>query len=404
MQPSSKCALALAPLLFGLLSVPRAARADVYANCPAEPASNVSIALGETFAGTNCNLYTDGDIDSYVFTGTTGVTYRLAAAINGNPASNICLTLYSPSAAKIFSGCTGVGFGGPSSVVTSQKLAVTGLYTMVITEVSSAQVNYGVSLERLYPFPSDAQPVPKLGQSLAADITPLTDSDAFTFLTATTGTYQVTATMSSSNSNLCMTVYFSNFASAGSGCTGVGFGGPNTVQIAFTPTTAEAGTNMAFVYVNGDNSTATYSLEVSCLVGNCPPLQPPPPPACTLSDSATYNATTSTLTMKFTVGNNLGTAAIWNAWLTYADPQGTDPDTMQLLFSTSQPITNPPVTTTKTFAGLPAEGKVGILSTLSTAKNGIACSSWVQVNTGTDPLSPSMELPGTSKETAWASA
>jgi hypothetical protein len=107
-------------------------------------------------------------------------------------------------------------------------------------------------------------------------------------------------------------------------------------------------------------------------------------PPCTLTDSASYSATTSTLTMKFTVGNNLGAPAIWNAWLTYADPQGTDPDTIQLLFTTSQPITNPPEAVTKTI-GLPKEGSVGVLSTLSTAKNGIACSSWVQVNTGTEP-------------------
>jgi hypothetical protein len=114
-------------------------------------------------------------------------------------------------------------------------------------------------------------------------------------------------------------------------------------------------------------------------------------PACTLKDTATYNATTSTLTMKFTVGNNLGTSANWSAWLTYADPQGTALDTMQTLFSVSQPITNPPKAITKTFTGLPKEGKVGVLSTLSTphlstAKTeGIACSSWVQINTGSEP-------------------
>jgi hypothetical protein len=95
--------------------------------------------------------------------------------------------------------------------------------------------------------------------------------------------------------------------------------------------------------------------------------------------------------MKFIVGNNLGTTANWSAWLTYADPQGTNLDTMQTLFSVSQPITNPPKAITKTLAGLPKEGNVGVLSTLSTphlstAKTeGIACSSWVQVKTGTEP-------------------
>jgi len=110
-------------------------------------------------------------------------------------------------------------------------------------------------------------------------------------------------------------------------------------------------------------------------------------PPCTLTDSASYNTTDSTLTMNFTVGNNMGQTVNWSGWLTYADPQGSGLDTMQNLFSGSLGITNPPKAVTKTF-GLPKEGTVGVLSTLSTTKNGIACSSWVQVKTGTDPLSP----------------
>jgi len=383
MRVSTNFALPLAALLFVFLLVPRAALADTYANCPTEPATNVRIAPGETFSGSNCNLYTDGDVDSFVFTGTTGETYQLAAAVNGAVPAQICLTLYNPSKVQIFSGCTNVPFSSPS-VVTDQKLAATGTYTIVITEASRAKLNYGVSLERLYPFPADAQAVPKLGASLVGDITPLTDSDAWTFTSATTATYRVTATMTSSNSQLCMAVYFSNFTVAGSACTNIPFSSP-IIQIDFTPTGAEAGTNMAFLQVAGNDSTATYTLEVSCLVGNCPAPQP-----CTLTDVLSYNATTSTLTMKFTVGNNLGTSANWSAWLTYADPQGTNLDTMQTLFSVSQPITNLKAIT-KTFTGLPKEGNVGVLSTLSTphlstAKTeGIACSSWVQINTGTEP-------------------
>jgi len=125
--------------------------------------------------------------------------------------------------------------------------------------------------------------------------------------------------------------------------------------------------------------------------GTCPPVTFP---SCTLTDILSYNATTSTLTMKFTVGNSLGTAANWSAWLTYADPQGTSLDTMQSLFSVSQPTqpnTTPSKSINKTFTGLSKEGTVGVLSTLSTphlstAKTeGIACSSLVQINTGTEP-------------------
>lgn len=381
---------ALAILLFGLLLLPLAAMADTYANCPTEPTTNVPIAQGETFSGSNCTLYTDGDVDSFTFHGTTGETYQITAGINGAAPTNICLTLYNPSFVSIFHACTSVGFPNyVYSVVADQKLTVTGTYTVVVTETSTANINYGVSLERLYPFPPDVTPVTRIPQTFAGNIKPLTDSDAFTFPTATTGKYRVTATVTSTNSNLCMTVYFSNFTTAGSGCTSIGF--PNyvyIVQIDYTPTSAEAGTNMAFLQVAGNDNTATYSLEVSCLVGNCP--QPPPPiyPPCTLTNGLTYNSTTSTLTMNFTVGNSLGTPANWSAWLAYADPQGTSLDTMQSLFSVSQPTqpnTTPPKTITKTFAPLPKEGVVGVLSTLSTPAKGIACSSWVQVNTGTEP-------------------
>ena len=57
---------------------------------------------------------------------------------------------------------------------------------------------------------------------------------------------------------------------------------------------------------------------------------------------------------------------------------------MQLLFSKSQPTTNPPTISTKTY-GLTKEGTVGVLSTLSTPPSGIACFSWVLVNTETEP-------------------
>jgi hypothetical protein len=110
-------------------------------------------------------------------------------------------------------------------------------------------------------------------------------------------------------------------------------------------------------------------------------------PPCTLTDSASYNATDSTITMNFTVGNNLGETVNWSGWLTYADPQGSDVDTMQNLFSGSLVVTNPPQVKTKTVS-LPAEGAVGVLSTMSSAKTGIACSSWVLIKTGTDPLTP----------------
>jgi hypothetical protein len=98
---------------------------------------------------------------------------------------------------------------------------------------------------------------------------------------------------------------------------------------------------------------------------------------CTLTDSVSYNATTSTLTMNFTVGNNETSAVTWSAWLTYQD-------TITPVFTPiSQPVTNPAAHITKTFPDLPAEGTVGVLSTLTTATGGIVCSSFVAAKTAT---------------------
>src|SRR6266849_456541 len=104
-----------------------------------------------------------------------------------------------------------------------------------------------------------------------------------------------------------------------------------------------------------------------------------PPLPCTLDDTATYDATSGTLTMNFTIGNSIYSAATWNAWLTYQA-------SIKSLFSVPQPITNPPQAITETRTGLPKAarvGVIGVLSTLTTPTQGIVCSSWVQTNTGT---------------------
>jgi hypothetical protein len=377
MKRSMSFLLSLAALLLGVLLVPQAARAQTSSNCPTEPATNVPIALGEVFEGTNCNVYTDGDIDSFVFNGTSGNTYELAAALNG-ASENICLTLINPSKVQVFNNCTGFQYGY-YSVATSQKLTSGGTYTLEITELSSGKQNYAVSLQRLFPFPSYATAVPKFDDPLAGIVEQLTDTNLFTFPAATTGEYRVTATLPSSPSHdICGTVYFSNSSSGTTACTGFAYGYYD-FQIDYTPTQAQAGPNMVAIQVNGNDGTQTYTLEVSCVAGNCP--EPPPikPPACTLSDALSYDATNSTLTMKFTVGNNEGTTATWGAWLTY------QPDVIKSVVSESFPVTNPPKPITKTKSGLPKEGTVGVLSTLTTPKDGIVCSSWEQIDTGAGP-------------------
>lgn len=95
-------------------------------------------------------------------------------------------------------------------------------------------------------------------------------------------------------------------------------------------------------------------------------------PKCALTDKLSYNKSTGTVTMNFTIGTPV--AATWNGWLS-------SQSTMQALWSQSQAITEPPAAVTKTQT-VPASGVVGILSTLTTPTGGILCSTWQTVNTG----------------------
>jgi hypothetical protein len=79
--------------------------------------------------------------------------------------------------------------------------------------------------------------------------------------------------------------------------------------------------------------------------------------------------------MNYTIGNKQ--PATWKAWLI-------DKNTVRLLWSLPQPVTNPPVQLTRTVT-TDAEGRAGVLSILTTPGRGIACSSWALVNTGTPP-------------------
>ena len=364
--------LPLAALFIGLLLVPRSAQAQVE-NCPAGPLEDVPIADGETFSGSNCVLNATGAVDSFVFSADEGQTYQLALAVSGAVNSNVCLALYDPNNNLVFSGCTAYSNGYGASVVVDQALTVTGTYYMDVTESSNTTQGYAVSLERLDPFPPNAVQITTFGTVYNGDVAP-TESNAFTFSGVTTGTYEVTAGLTGSvNENLCLAVYASNgtlvspsMGTTNPGCTAYSNGFGASVSIDFTPT--QAGTYMALAQGQSEDTTQTYTLVVSCLAGKCTQTYPP----CTLKDAASYNATSKTLTMDFTVGNNVATT--WNAWLT-------SQNTIPSLFSLSQPITVPPVPITKTTTLSPS-GTVGVLSTLTTPTKGIFCSSYVQINTG----------------------
>lgn len=236
-------------------------------NCPPEPAQNTPIADGEVYIGSNCTLYSPGDVDSFIFNASSGQTYHLALGINGAAPVNICMTLYDPNEVNIFHGCTNAPYN-TFTVVNDIMLATTGTYTIVATETSSGTINYAVALERLYPFAPNGTQI-NLSTQTPGDINPITDTNEFTFVSATTGMEEVSATIPGNASyNICMRVYNPDGTKVQQNdpCTNAPYN-TYTIQIDFTPD--ENGTSMVFFYVAGNNGTQTYTLEVSCLLGTC---------------------------------------------------------------------------------------------------------------------------------------
>lgn len=458
MRAPIKSALPLAALLFMLL--PGTVWAITTSNCPKEPVQNTSISSGEVYAGSQCELYTAGDVDSFVFNANNGDTWQIILSFQGG--NGTCMTLYDPNGKEIFpnssnpNSCTNNG-----QVFDSQTLTVTGQYTIVLEmQGNGTSAEYTLSLERINAVAPDSQPI-VLSQAVNGTLSPPGAQQEYTFNGLTTGTYQVTVSFTGGNGT-CVYLYDPDAATPqptpDQGCTNNGI-----VQFTYVP--PQNGTYMLLLLTQGDG-TGTYSLEVVCLLGNCnsttqeattTTLTSSPNPSadgqavtftavvsssggappngetvsfmngktvlgsgtlsggtatfsdstlkggattpvtavypgdanfltstsnvvkqvvegpCTLTDSLSYSAKSNTLTMKFKVGNNAATT--WNVWLTYQN-------TLEELFSTSQPITNPPVSITKTTT-LSAEGEVGVLSTLTTATAGIYCSNFVTVNTGT---------------------
>jgi hypothetical protein len=366
----SNSGLSLAALLAAGLLMPNSAWANTSKNCPVEP-TRTTIVSGETYFGSNCVLKTASDQDAFTFSASAGDTWKIVAGSPNvvNP-NNICLTLNDPNGNTVTSGCSFTNIGHSATII--RKLTVGGSFTVIVTEADTAVIDYGVSLERLSPAPVDGTAL-VLGNTISSQVNPPSAQDAYTFFGTTTGTYLVSATMTSGGNpeNLCFSVYGPGGAAAvNAACTETNFS--FTAQAKFMP--AVNGTFVVVVFGSDNIYTLNYNLSVTCVSAPDTCGSPPPPTTCALKDAPSYNAATQTLTMNFTVATPV--VATWNGWLS-------SQNTMQMLWSQSQPVTEPAVTVTKTQANVVKAGKVGILSTLTTPTKGITCSSWALVNTGT---------------------
>jgi hypothetical protein len=281
----------------------------------------------------------------YTFYGATSGTYEVAVTYTGGPI-NACLYLYDPDTISPISssGCTSANeyqfnFTPPENA--SYMVLING-------DGNDGTVSYNFEVSCLLGTCPTLVPTTT---KLTSSPNPSDDGQAVTF----------TATVSSSGG----TPPNGETVSFKSGKTVLGTGTLSSGKATFSDSklTAGATTPVTAVYAGDSDFQGSTSNTVEQVVYG----------PCTLTDSLSYNATSKTLTMKFTVGNIVATT--WNAWLT-------DQNTIQELFTGSQPITNPPASVTKTTT-LSAEGTVGVLSTLTTPTNGIYCSSYRQIYTGT---------------------
>jgi hypothetical protein len=359
----------LVAFVFAVLFVPSLGWANTSTPCPREPSQNVPIVSGETYSGPSCQLLTTGDVDSFRFKAVGGDIWTGVLGFGSSPAANICLQLFDPTDTLVAGpSCTN---GFPGAVDFNQTLAVSGSYTIVVTETGNGPTNYDVSLERLSPTPPDAIPL-VLNKSGTYDLNPPTAQDAFTFefLGTATCTFQITASLNPSTAaNVCMQVYDPTGSSVtGLSCTN---GFPGSVSEDVTPTLT--GTYVVIISAAGNDSDGNYNIELAPLLGTgCTQHTP----NCVLNNSSLkYNAASSTLTMNFTLGTPA--AATWNGWLVDLNES-----TLSPLWSQTEPITEPAKIVKKTQTGLAPSGKVGVLSTLTTPNKGITCSSWLTINTG----------------------
>lgn len=121
-------------------------------------------------------------------------------------------------------------------------------------------------------------------------------------------------------------------------------------------------------FVDAESGGVIDSIPVTLSTSSCP-----------LDLTLTLNHTT--LDMDFEVGTTV--PATWNVWMSI--------QTLRpfRLWSSVLPPIDPPISIPVSLPGFPQLGSIGILTTLTTPGEGIICSDWETVDTGTPASAPS---------------
>ena len=238
-------------------------------NCPQEPAQNTLLVSGQTYGGSNCFFSTSGDVDTFVFQGTAGETWRIVGGFGPNyRSSNFCVTLYAPNGypnnpLPPWPKCTS---NPPTAVFNTQTLPTTGTYTIKLTELNNGSTYFALSAERINPPPLDASPL-TFSKNISAGIAAQTAQQPYTFPADPTGIYQITLSFISGSDNACFDVYAPSGANLSSAnCTLNGQKQSATYNLA----PVETGTYLVAVYTTTNDGSVYYNLQVTCLQGdNC---------------------------------------------------------------------------------------------------------------------------------------
>lgn len=229
--------------------------------------------------------------------------------------------------------------------------------------VSRWTLTYSLALERVAPPSPSSVPI-TLDQTLYDEINPGVDLDLFYFSGSAGDVMRVNVARNSGAGAACVDVYSpSGSKLVGPFCT--------SVSGALEPHLTQTGLHVIVATELASDETVEYGLTVQCILGSCAP------PDCTIELDPSY--TGGTLNLGFYLGNK-PPSATWSVWLSvlnFTIPVWSVP--------LPSPV-DPPIPLSVPIAGFPNLGKVGILTTISQAGSGIACSDWETVDTGAAAL------------------
>lgn len=355
-QWTGRIALGLCLVGIMLAFATPAAAADESKPCMAEP-TDQPIAFGDVLSGSTCRIDPVGDADIYRINASLGDVIRITAVdISGSPFLGVCIELLDPSNTRVGSvSCIDVSlqFSPPA-------LPATGVYTLIVSEWGNdGATPYNLSLERLNPQRSE-WPAINSGTPVADEIRPTSDLDPFRFSAIASDLLRFTATDTSGSPflGLCLEL----FAPDGSALA------PRTcgdVSVQLDVTLSVTGIYTAIVTEWGLDGATPYTLNMTCLSGSCQKL-----PVCdtTLqSDGALTGAFTLRTLQPVT----------WGVRFFFMNRS------LQLQ-SSPLPVTDPATTIPIAVPAFPRLGVIGVLNYFSTDQ-GITCSDWTTVDTGTPP-------------------